>query len=91
MLKIKDNISEKTLKKKLLKLGFIESWDYIGMIKVDDSFKYLSPSISVKDKNIKINIYGEFDETRDNRQTDFIADTLYDLIKAGLVEKGESR
>lgn len=87
MLKIKDSLSEKTVKKKLLKLGFVESWDYIGMIKMDNSFKFLNPSISIKDKNIKIDIYGEFDETRDKRQTDFIADTLYDLINSGLVEK----
>ena len=91
MLKIKDNISEKTLKKKLLKLGFIESWNYIGMIKIDDSFKFLSPSISIKDKNININIYGEFDEDGNKRQTEFISDTLYDFIKAGLVEKDESK
>lgn len=91
MLKIKDNISEKTVKKKLLKLGFIESWDYIGMIKYANLFKWLDPSISIKDKNIKINIYGEFGEDRTNQQTDFIADTIYDLIKAGLVEKDERK
>lgn len=90
MLKIKDNISEKIVKKKLLKLGFIESWSYIGMIKLDTSFKFLNSSISIKDKNIKINIYGEFDESRNKRQNDFIADTLYDLIKSGLVEKVRS-
>lgn len=87
MLKIKDNLSEKTIKKKLLKLGFIESWHYIGMIKMDDSFKFLNPSISIKDRNIKIDIYSEFDEDGNKRQTEFIADTIYDLIKAGLVEK----
>lgn len=87
MLKIKDNLSEKTVKKKLLKLGFIESWDYIGMIKHTDVFKWLDPSISIKDRNIKINIYGEFGEDTTNQQTEFIADTLYDLIQAGLVEK----
>ena len=85
MLKIKDNISEKTLKKKLLKLGFIESWNYIGMIKHANLFKWLDPSISIKDRNIKINIYGEFDN--EEQQNDFIADTIYDLIKSGLVEK----
>ena len=87
MLKIKDNLSEKTVKNKLLKLGFIESWDYIGMIKHANLFKWLDPSISIKDRNIKINIYGEFDENGNKRQTEFIADTIYDLIKAGLVEK----
>ncbi len=87
MLKIKDNISEKTVKKKLLKLGFIESWNYIGMIKMDKSFKFLNPSISIKDRDIKINVYSEFDENGNNKQTEFIADTLYDLIKSGLVEK----
>lgn len=91
MLKIKDNISEKTIKKKLLKLGFIESWDYIGMIKHANLFKWLDPSISIKGRNIKINVYSEFDEDVDKRQTEFIADTIYDLIKAGLVEKDKSK
>ena len=85
MLKIKDNLSEKTVKKKLLKLGFIESWNYIGMIKHANLVKCLDPSISIKDKCIKINIYGAFDN--EEQQNEFISDTLYDLIKAGLVEK----
>ena len=85
MLKIKDNLSEKTVKKKLLKLGFSESWNYIGMIKHANLVKCLDPSISIKDKCIKINIYGAFDN--EEQQNEFISDTLYDLIKAGLVEK----
>ena len=85
MLKIKNNLSEKTVKKKLLKLGFIESWNYIGMIKHAHLVKCLDPSISIKDKCIKINIYCAFDN--EEQQNEFIADTIYDLIKAGLVEK----
>ena len=87
MLKIKDNLSEKTVKNKLLKLGFIESWGYIGMIKYANLFKWLDPSISIKDKCIKINIYGAFDDTSEKQQNEFISDTIYDLIKSGLVEK----
>jgi len=87
MLKIKDNISPQKLKKKLLKLGFIESWNYIGMIKLEASSNVLTSNISIKDRNIKINIYLVFDEEREQKQNDFIADTLFDLIKAGLVEK----
>lgn len=91
MLKIKNNISPQKLKKKLLKLGFIESWNYIGMIKLDKSFRILNPSVSIKDSCIKINTYsGLFDEAREQKQNDFIADTLFDLIQAGLIEKGKS-
>ena len=88
MLKIKNNISPQKLKKKLLKLGFIESWDYIGMIKLDNSFRILSPSISIKDRCIKISTYsGLLGDVGEQRQTEFITDTLFDLIQAGLVEK----
>ena len=91
MLKIKKNISPQKLKEKLLKLGFIESWDYIGMIKHADAFRILDPSISIKDRNITINIYGElFNDAGDaayDKQINFVADTLFDLIQAGLVER----
>jgi len=89
MLQIKKNISPRKLKKKLLKAGFIENCDYI---KHADMFKIMDPSISIKikDRNIKITLYlykEVFNEFEVNLQMNFVIDTLFDLIQAGLIEK----
>jgi len=84
MLKIKDNISKIKLKKKLLKLGFFESWDYIGLIKIATIYKFNNPQISIKGTEIKIEIFNLEDNEEDIK---FVSDTLYDLIQADLVEK----
>ena len=87
MLKIKNNISKNRVKKKLLKLGFIESWDYIGMIKIADIYKFKNPQKSIKGTEIKIEICKQ-----DNKEDiKFVSNTLYDLIQAGLVEKTGDR
>ena len=83
MLKIKDNISKIKLKKKLLKLGFFESWEHIGLIKIATIYKFNNPQISIKGTEIKIEIFNEDNE----EDIKFVSDTLYDLINAGLVEK----
>lgn len=83
MLKINDNISKIKLKNKLLKLGFFESWNYIGLIKIATIYKFNNPQISIKGTEIKIEIFNEDNE----EDIKFVSDTLFDLIQAGLVEK----
>ena len=78
MLKIKDNVDLKELKK----YGFKENWYYgLSYIRVKDEYPLYAVVITTKHRYIQIRD-GEFGNIASSLQ-----DLLYDLIKDGLVEK----
>ena len=94
MLKIKDNVDLKELEK----FGFKPKYDEdTGKIKAYEKVKiekeYMGLSVTIKTTKSKIRIFRRTDkEWRINPYSEYFdEDTLYDLIKADLVEKVEDR
>lgn len=92
MLKIKDNVDLKELEK----FGFKPKYDEnTGKIKAYEKVKkekeYMGLSVTIETTKSKIRIFRRTDkEWRINPYNEYFdEDTLYDLIKANLVEKVE--
>lgn len=80
MLKIKDNIDLKELEKYGFK--FDRGTTYIKQFKCEDTYIVVS-ECDLRVVDIYLDIFDREDEINQ------IADTIYDLVKAGLVEKVE--
>jgi hypothetical protein len=82
MLKIKDNVDLKELEKygfKLYKCKSIDNYKWYEKIIEYDFNKKVYYYVNIDNRTMEISIYDGYDNKLDN--------TLYDLIKADLVEK----
>ena len=101
MLKIKDNVDLKELKKYGFKQTIKNTYYIEKIYKADEDnelFKdfniqiVINPYTNIYDKKINNKLIGCFNTRDDEIDEQFDLDTLYDLIKADLVEKvGENK